>query len=384
MNALRPVRIAFVTSGLRLGGAERMLLRLVTGLDRARFEPSVFSLSGEGNLTEALRHSKIAVYAWQEAELVSIIRILRELHRSRFDLIHGWMYRGNLVALAAMLGQKPQTKLIWGIRASLDNVSSLGALSRIAARTCGWLSGFPSSILYNSTRSRSQHQSLLGYRSMSERVIENGFDCDEFSPNAQARTELRQQLGLAIGAPVVGLFARYHPMKDHETFLKAAALVVQKRPDARFVLAGTNVSPSNQELRQQISGLGIENHVQLLGPLADPAPFYRVLDVFGLTSNGVEGFPNVVGEAMASGVPCVVTDVGDSAQIVGTTGLVVSARDPSRIAEAWLRLIELKPDAKLEMATAARERIQKMYSLETIVSRYEAHYLSIAVAREAP
>lgn len=219
---------------------------------------------------------------------------------------------------------------------------------------------------------------------MSERVIENGFDCDEFSPNAQARTELRQQLGLAIGAPVVGLFARYHPMKDHETFLKAAALVVQKRPDARFVLAGTNVSPSNQELRQQISGLGIENHVQLLGPLADPAPFYRVLDVFGLTSNGVEGFPNVVGEAMASGVPCVVTDVGDSAQIVGTTGLVVSARDPSRIAEAWLRLIELKPDAKLEMATAARERIQKMYSLETIVSRYEAHYLSIAVAREAP
>ena len=171
-------------------------------------------------------------------------------------------------------------------------------------------------------------------------------------------------------------------MKDHANFLRAAALLSKKHKDAQFVLIGRGVDYENRVLRRSIENLGLTDRTHLLGERHDMPRLAAALDIFSLSSAYGESFPNVIGEAMACEVACVVTDVGDAHWIVGDAGRVVPPRDSRALAEAWEHMIELGAEGRTAIGRAARARVIERFTLKSVVSRYETLYETV-LASEA-
>ena len=294
-------------------------------------------------------------------------------------MIQTWLYHADLAGVVA--GWFTGTPVVWNIRcAELDPRDHPGSLP-VVLKALAWLSRSPVAVVSNSTAGRRAHEAL-GYHPRHWEIIPNGFDLEKFRPRADARLALRKELGLAPDAWLVGLFARFHPMKDHDTFLRAAAIVARTRPDARFVAAGRGV-PGHAVLLERVRDLGIESQVSFLPEREDAPAFLAALDV-GVSSSYSEAFPNVIAEAMACGTPCVATDVGDSAQIVGDAGVLVPPRNPDALAAGILRLLALDPAARDRLSREARERIRSKFSLPFVAAQYERLYSGIGSGRPAP
>jgi glycosyltransferase involved in cell wall biosynthesis len=191
-------------------------------------------------------------------------------------------------------------------------------------------------------------------------------------------------LGIGNEAFVILLPARYHSMKDHATFLAAAALFARARPEALFAMAGSGVDLSNRALAELVAAQGIADRVLLLGERRDLAVVYPAADLVTLSSAFGEGFPNVLAEAMCCGVPCVATAIGDSAEIIGETGVIVPPRDPAALAAGWEKLASLSPERRRTLGEAARARVAERYDLAAIIARYEALYEAVAQDDERP
>ena len=242
-------------------------------------------------------------------------------------------------------------------------------------RTGALLSRLPAAIIYNSETSALQHEQL-GYDPRRRRVIPNGFDCALFAPDAQARARMRTQLGLRDSDVVIGLVTRFHPMKDHLSFVAAASQVAAQHADARFLLVGRGVRSAEAGILAALEAADIHERAMVLDEREDMPDVYNALDIACSSSAWGEGFSNAIGEAMACGVPCVVTDVGDSAIIVAQTGMVVPIHDPAALAAAIGRLVAGGAQLRLAMGAAARLRIEQNYALPTVVAQYEALYES--------
>ena len=188
---------------------------------------------------------------------------------------------------------------------------------------------------------------------------------------------MRGELGLAPDALLIGLIGRYHPQKDHATFLRAAAILARSRPDVRFVLAGAGVDSSNATLAELLRTPDLSARVHLLGERSDMPRVNAALDIATSSSSYGEALSLAVAEAMACAVPCVVTDVGDSALLVGKTGVAVPPADAEALAGGWGRLISAGPEARRELGAAARHRAEEHYSVRSIVRSYEELYLSL-------
>jgi len=210
-------------------------------------------------------------------------------------------------------------------------------------------------------------------------VIPNGSDLSTFKPALEARRSVRRELGLREGIPLVGLVARFDLPKDHRTFVRAAALLHDRVPEANFVLCGDGITWENPQLTEWIDAAGIRSCCHLLGRRLDVPRLTAALDVASSSSAYSEAWPLVVGEAMACGVPCVVTDIGDSALIVGDTGRVVPPKDPEALAEAWYELLAVGPDVRARLGVAARRRIEERFSLTSAIAKYEELYEGIAL-----
>jgi glycosyltransferase involved in cell wall biosynthesis len=248
------------------------------------------------------------------------------------------------------------------------------------AKACAWLSGLvPDRIVVNAELSRRAH-AKLGYKADKMVVIPNGFDLTAFVPDPSTRLSVRRELGIPEGAPLIGSVARFHPDKDHRNLVRAAALLHAERPEARFLLCGAGLAPENRELVGWIEEAGIGDRCFLLGLRKDVARLDAALDV-ATSSSRSEGFPNAIGEAMACGVPCVVTDVGDSASIVGKTGVVVPPQDPEALAAAWLRVLDMDAEEHRTLGERARRRVEERYSLKRVAAAYETLYAELAVRR---
>jgi glycosyltransferase involved in cell wall biosynthesis len=249
---------------------------------------------------------------------------------------------------------------------------------RLGAR----LSRRPERILYVSQRSARAHEAL-GYAAEKGMVIANGVDGRRFRPDPEAYASVRRELGLAPGAFLIGLFARHHPVKDHGTFLAAAERFLRSGRSAEFVLAGDDVTRSNRALASRLAQGGLGDRVHLLGPRTDMARLHAALDVLTCSSAFAESFPLVLAEAMASGVPCVTTDVGDAATIVGGTGRVIPPRDARALAGAWMDLVDLRPEHRAALGVQARASIVERFSIDETVRRYEAVYRELLAASVA-
>jgi len=368
-------RLVHIITGLGLGGAERDLFKLAAALSE-RYEMTVVSLMAMGPMGEHIADLGIAVHplGMDRGRLMpaALPRLAALLHRLRPDLVHGWMYHGNLAAWAGVTLLRLGSPLLWSILQSPGNPGRESALTMAIVRFGAALSPEIPAIVYNARAAACLHREL-DYRPRREVIIPNGFDTERFRPRPEAREALRRELGLAAATPLVGLIARHDPIKDHDTFLRAAREVAREWPEARFVLAGTGVEVSNPRLSEPISALGLGQWVHLLGERRDVPELTAALDIACLSSRG-EGSPNVVGEAMASGVPCVVTDVGDAAAMVGDTGLVVPPGDPSALAGGILHLLRLGEEQRQLRGRAARARIVGEFALDAMVARYDHLY----------
>jgi glycosyltransferase involved in cell wall biosynthesis len=372
-----------VITGLPIGGAQAMLVKLLSRHDRRAFAPSVIALRAGGAVEPALRALGVPVWSpgmTRANAPLAFARLVRRIRAERPDLVQTWMYHADLLggAAAAAAG----VPVLWGIRQSNLRPGVGPPTTWLTMLACARLSTrVPERIVCGSESARRVHAEL-GYDAARMVVIPNGFDLEAFRPRPETRAAVRERLGIAAGTPLIGLVARFHPQKDHETFLTAAALLRAERPDARFVLCGEGADAGNPQLARRLAELGLAGSCHAIGPLESTEELTAALDVAGSTSSFGEGFSNAVGEAMASGVPCVVTDVGDSREIVGGTGRVVPPGDPPALARAWSALLALPPPERSALGEAARRRIAR-FDLASTAARFESLYRECAEAASA-
>lgn len=371
------MRVMHVITGLSTGGAETMLLKLLSAASGS-MEHVVVSLGEEGTIGPRIAALGVPVHclglrrnAPNPFRALSILPLARRIGP---QLIQGWMYHGNLMASMAALALRHKPPVLWNIRQTVYDLRRerwpTAKFIRLGAR----LSSRPAAIIYNSQTSATQHESL-GYGAEKRVIIPNGFDCQLLRPDEAARKAVRTELGIADDTVLVGLVARYHPMKDHVGFLQAAAMIARSYPQTRFVLAGAGVSSTQPELVKAIQQNELWDCV-MLGERSDIPRLNNAFDIGCSASAWGEGFSNSIGEAMACGVPCAVTDVGDSAYIVADTGLLAPPHAPEVLAKAIAGLIEIGRSGRRQLGTKARQRIETEFSLPAIVRRYEDLYLT--------
>ena len=374
------MNVVHIITGLETGGAELMLARMLTQTDHSRHGATVISLTDIGQTGRSIQAAGIPVHSLGMARGIpdprALVKLTRMLRSMRPDVIQTWLYHADLMGgiAAKLAGRIP---VAWGLH--LGNLApELNKRSTLmTARACGWLSGvLPATIVCCAEAIRESH-AQIGYRTDRMVVIPNGFDLDHFKPDPVARNRVRQELGLSSDTVLIGLVARYDPQKDHKTFIHAAGLLAAFRPEVQFLMCGPGITWDNQTLATWIEAAGLQDRVHLLGRRDDMAAVQAALDLACSSSLG-EAFPLAVGEAMAACVPCVVTDVGDSDLIVGETGLVVPAGDPTALAASLTEMVDVGPEGRSQLGMDARRRIAERFSLARMIARYESLYTDLS------
>lgn len=364
--------VLHVITGLSGGGAERTLFNVVRGT-KDRYETRVISLTDEGIYCQPLRDMGVFVECLRLGKFQwSLKPFCRALKKFRPSVIQGWMYHGNLAA--CMIGSilPGRRAVLWNVRHSLYDLRREKPLTRQVIRLNRSLSSGADAVIYNSNVARRQHEEF-GFCSERSLVIPNGFDLSQWGHDEGGESLSRQSLGLPDDALVVGHVARFHPMKDHEMFVRSTVELMQRYPRIYALLAGKGVDQKNLVLNRLIPE-GVRQRFLLLGERSDVPALMRVMDVFCLSSRWGEAFPNVLGEAMASGLPSVVTNVGDCAEILGEGGIVVPPGDESEFLGALERMISMPEPERERLGRKARNRIENNYNLEAIVNRYFEFY----------
>lgn len=373
----KPIQITFLTTGLLRGGAESVLLTLVRRLDRTVFRPTVVTLRDGGPLRSEFAQAEIPVvsprmnpgfpspFAW--------LRLRTILQQLRPDVLQGWMYHGNVVS-AWMRRFAGSPRLFFGIHNSVYDLRAEKHITAWIIKRGAELSKETERVIYCAQSTAQQHESL-GYDSSRSAVVHNGFDTDVFKREFDAAQELRNELEIGTAAPVIGMFARFDPHKDHANFFAAARLIADRLPLARFVLAGKGIESGNTALVALMHSNRIGEHVHLLGERTDMPFLMSGVDVV-VSASSSEAFPMVLGEAQACETLCCTTDVGDSALLVGGFGKVVESRNPKALAEGTLAILSMSAEERATLGGKAREHVAKRYSVQAMVEKYAAAYYS--------
>ncbi len=373
------IRVTHIIAGLSPDGAEKMLHRLIAGMDSRQFENEVISLTDLGPMAQQIDACGVRVRALGmkrgSANPFRLLRLAAWLRKSQPHVVQTWMYHADLIGgLSARLAGF--SGVVWNIRHSELHPETDKRSTLWTGRACARLSRrLPRRIVCCSETSRKFHVNM-GYASDRMQVILNGFDLDRFKSNPKQRLETREALRIPPSAPVIGLIARKHPVKDHRNFMYAAGILHREFPEVRFVLCGQGVTPADPELTAWAEMAGIGEVCYLLGQRDDIPQILNAFDLATSSSSG-EAFPNSVAEAMACGVPCVVTDVGDSGFIVGETGRVVAPREPAALARGWKELLEAGPGVRRDLGRAARERVEQNFGLPAVIKQYQDLYTQV-------
>jgi glycosyltransferase involved in cell wall biosynthesis len=371
------LRIAFLIDRLNYGGAERQLVLLANTLRAAGHSVVVFVFYDGNDLESDLRAAGVRVRSLRKKGRWDIAGFLRRLVQAiaheRPNVLHSYLGVPNIVA-AAIKPFFPSMRVVWAVRAADMPADCYGPLPRALETVARLLSRCPDLIIANSSAGR-RHVVASGYPAPKVIVVPNGVDTDRFAPSADARLRFRQRWRIPPSDALVGLVARIDPVKGHATFLQAARLLAERK-HVRFACVGDGPEPLKLALRQQAEALGLGDALTWIPAQADVNAVYNGLDVL-CSSSVSEGFPNVVAEAMACGVPCVVTDVGDSALVTGPEGCVVPPRDATALADGIRRLLDVLPAERARMARANREWIVSQFSVITLRRRSEQAILSL-------
>jgi glycosyltransferase involved in cell wall biosynthesis len=360
------VKILFLARQLNIGGAERQLVIVANELASRGHEVVIASFYPGGILSKQLDSSRVRLISLEKRsrwDLLSLfIKVLRVIGQERPDVLHGWMHTQNVIATMFRIFH-PKVKLFWCVRSSnletvLDRVETM--LVWLQAR----LSNFADCIVVNSIAGM-EHAASAGIDREKMVFIPNGIDTNAFYPAEAEGKRVRAEWGIGEGEKIIGKVARFDPIKNHPMFLKAAARIAAERPDVRFVCVGHGEASYLKQLQDLTHTLGIQDKVQWLKARPDVRAVYNALDIFCSTSSS-EGFPNVIGEAMACARHCVVTDVGDSKLVVGRTGISV----PSDDVEALVAALRETLDSNA-LNLRARQRILENFTVAHLGDKTE-------------
>lgn len=383
-DRVRP-RVLFLIRSLARGGAERQLVALAVAMRRAGRDVAVACFYSGGAFQRELVEAGVPVIdlrkrgRWDVAGF--LWRLFRAFRDTDPDIVHGYLTVGNLLSLLAKLVDR-RTRVVWGVRSSYIDRDRYDRMSRLTFRFSRRLSRLADGIIVNSWAGAAHHASL-GYPRARITVVPNGIDTQRFRFDAGGRARVRGGWNVPDGAVLVGLVGRLDPMKDHPTFLKAAATLAARDPRWRFVCIGAGGgSEYARSLATLADSLGLRDRLTWAGPQDDMPAVYSALDIAASTSYG-EGFPNTVAEAMACGRPCAATDVGDSARIVGGCGTVVAARDPAAFAASLEAMRALLADCEegSGLHALARRRIEDGFALEALLRNSEAVFRAVCDTR---
>jgi glycosyltransferase involved in cell wall biosynthesis len=370
-------RLLFVIRSLNVGGGERQLCELVRGLSGPDFVVTVVAFYDGGELKEELETiPEIRTISLGKRSRWDVVRFLwrlwQTLDAEKPHIVHGYMSAANEISL--VMGKLVRAKVVWGVRAAYVNYSLYDYLSSAFFRLGCWLSRYTDLILINSQSGKDYHVAC-GYPPDKMIVIRNGIDAQRFTPDATARTRTRSEWKIGSTEVVVGLVSRLDPIKGHRIFLQAVSIVVKSRPDIRFVCVGGGSVIYERELRELSDELDVSSHVLWIGHRSDISAVYNSLDIMVSASHG-EGFSNAVAEAMGCGVPCVVTDVGDSSSIVDKWGEVVPPNDPTALARGIIKLLErLTKESSLKLQV--RNRIVAKFSVAQCIQSTKTALLAL-------
>jgi len=365
------MKILFLSRSLESGGAERQLAVLASGLSRIGWKVVIASFYYEGNVGSKLERDGVSIrYLYKKGrwDVVGFaFRLIQLIKEEAPDIIHGYLPVPNIIAVL-LRPLLPPHKLVWGIRASNMEMDQYDWLTRWSYRLERNLSGFPDMIIANS-QAGMEVMREKGFSIDKALMIPNGIDTQRFHPDSAGRVAIREQFGIAAGDKLIGLVARLDPMKDHLTFMRAAAYLINQRENMRFICVGDGPDSYRQKLMAVSMDLGIADRLVWADTVEDMAAMYNAFDVATLSSAYGEGFPNVIGEAMACGVPCVVTNVGDSAYIIGDTGIVVPTRNPEALAHAWDTMLDRIEKEGCELGVRARERLCRLFGDDALIKQ---------------
>jgi glycosyltransferase involved in cell wall biosynthesis len=374
------IQVMHVITSLNIGGAELMLERLIEAHSgNPDYRHTVVSLKTAGKVGEQLKAMGIEVQAVEMHSLVDFPRALwhlvRLIRRRRPDVVQTWLYHADLLGgLAARLAGNRH--VIWGVRCTAIPQRGL-SLTRMVVWLCSLLSQLLPMVIVCCAESARTAHAKKGYAQRKMIVISNGYNLRLFNGNPNLRQQARAAFGFGDDEVIVGVVGRFDPLKDFRNFVISASALASKVEHVKFLMVGPGLDFRNQVLRTWIDDGKYSHKFVLAGESSDVPKCLAALDVFCLSSS-YEGFPNVVCEAMAMGVPCVVTDVGDAARIVSDTGIVVAARDSIALAEGLQTMLSKAPIERARLGELARRRIQGHYSIETISAQFDAVYDQLA------
>ncbi|MDB5888916.1 MAG: glycosyltransferase [Rhodocyclales bacterium] len=374
------MRVLFISSGLGVGGAETALERLIPYLQAKRVVCEVASLREIGEVGARMLAVGISIHAIgmqpPKPSLKGLWRLFRLIRHFKPDVIQGWMYHGNIAAQIARLAA-PRAVVLGAIHQTLVRPEMDPWTTRAVIRLDALLSHLANRTIYVAHGAAEQHVAR-GYSKRAAMVVPNGFDTQRFAPDSETRRARRAELRFSDADFVIGTVGRYHPVKDHAGFLRAAIEVAQRFAHVRFVMAGAGLDMHNVELAPLLMHRALHGRVSMLGARDDVPRLMQALDLFVLSSLS-EGLPNVVAEAMSCGVPCVVTRVGDASWMVGDSGWVVAPQNSVELAAGMVEAIEAGPEQLAMRGTAARARIGAELAIEGVAQRYLDLYRNLTL-----
>ncbi|MYN13577.1 glycosyltransferase [Pusillimonas sp. TS35] len=370
------MKVLHIITGLNNGGAEGALFRLCSSDDPGLYQHEVISMMDMGVYGERLERAGIPVtcLGMPRGRLTvhGLMRLVRTLRRVKPDVVQTWLYHADLIGgTAARLTSAPA--VVWGIRHANFDIDSNARRSLLVIRLCSLLSRIvPDRIACCSEKARALHVSI-GYPDTRISVIPNGYVLDTLAPCPEAGARLRAELSLPADRPLLGMVARFDPQKDHGNLLAALGQLRERGVDFSCLLAGAEMTANNAALARMADTAGISDRLMLLGPRSDVPDLMNALDIHVLSSRG-EAFPNVLAEAMACGTPCVSTDVGDAALIIGDTGWLAPRRDATSLADAMQAAIAAlaEPETWRVRRIACRARIAANFDIQRMLARYHS------------
>jgi glycosyltransferase involved in cell wall biosynthesis len=378
------MKILHIINTLDIGGAQTVLAQLLEDWDDSGDQQMLISLRNRAQLSGRIEALNIPVEHINllpgKIEPAKFLKLIQSIRACQPDVVQTWLYHADLIGSVAvrLVSRAP---IVWGVHHTMANRHSVKSSTWNVVKLLSLLSNYLPAHIVCCSQSAYQTHLDLGYPSQKMTIVPNGIDTQLFRPDPYAHAQLCDELGLPAQAKLIGMFARFHPQKDHDTLISAAAIIINRNPDVHFVLAGEGVDKSNKQLHDKISCAGIQNNVHLLGSRQDMPRLNAGMHIVTLSSSYGEALPMTLCEAMSCAVPCVATDIGDTAALLGNTGSIVNPQNPQALADAWQNILELSDMEYNHLSNLARQRVLEFYNLTNMLSKYKNIYHELRTSR---
>jgi glycosyltransferase involved in cell wall biosynthesis len=370
-------KVCYIISNLDIGGAELSLSKIVQGLNKD-FDFTIISFKKIGNVGEALKKNGINIISLELRNVFDIffklILLYKIIKKLKPDFVHTWMYHADF--FGGIVSRLAGVKIVyWNIR-NTELIKGTAFSTRIIGYINSLFSYIiPTKIILVSESSKKYHSKLL-YSKNKMLVIPNGYDINKYKLDKAKRKNIRRELIISDESLIVGSIARFNEYKDHTSFINAGLKLLENNDKVYFVLIGRDVTLKNKKLSQLIENSKFRNNFYFLGEKNNIIDYYSAFDIFCLHSVS-EGFPNVLAEAMAFGLPCVSTDVGDSKILVSNTQLLVPPMDHIKLSHALKRICMMSENERKIIGQYNQKIISSNYSTDILFGSYAKLYWKV-------